>query len=465
MTPCRSVQDCQRGDRVLPLRRAIAAATTTAVCLGVAGCTTEASPSPEPSPSAAPSPSVSTDPVTVRVGVYGDRTMRAAYEKLARVYGNDHPDVIVQVEHDSTVEAATERLEQQFSVGDEPDLFVVPSEQVPRLSAEDRVQHVDQLLEARGVTFGDAYQRLGLEAFSAEQALQCMPMDVSPLVVLYNQGLVPFRRLIEPGDEPLTPETGWTWEQFTKAVRLMSRDGVNGVYVEPRLSTLMALVRSAGADIVDDPRAATTLTLSDDGARSALEEVLDVLREPRYTPSPKQLARVDAIKRFKQGRIGMIFASRSVVPSLRKADDLDFDVFPLPRLGRSRTMADVTGFCLSATSEHTEEAADFLAYASGEKGQAILAQTGAVVPAHLPTLNSLAFTQPGEQPESVLVFIDSIARAGVTPYVVAWPELVEAVQPDLERMFYDPVIDLDEMLPRLDEESARILAPESPPTE
>ena len=40
-----------------------------------------------------------TEPVTLRLGVYGDKAMREAYEKLARVYNNDHPDVTVEVEH------------------------------------------------------------------------------------------------------------------------------------------------------------------------------------------------------------------------------------------------------------------------------------------------------------------------------------------------------------------------------
>ena len=34
----------------------------------------------------------------------------------------------------------------------------------------------------------------------------------------------------------------------------MSADGVKGVYLPPRLTTLTPLLRSAGADIVDDPR-------------------------------------------------------------------------------------------------------------------------------------------------------------------------------------------------------------------
>ncbi len=452
-------------------RRVLSAAATTALsCLVVAGCTTDAAPPPAPSPSAtassaSPSESASSSgPVTLTLGVYGDRELRTGFARLADVYTSEHPEVTVELEQEDTAEAFADRLEREAAAGDAPDVFMAASDQVPRLVAEQRIQHVDGLLEERGITFGDNYQRLGLEALSADQALQCMPYDVSPLVVLYNQGLVPFQRLIEDGEDPLTPETGWTWDQFTKAVRLMSHGGVNGVYVEPRLSTLMALVRSAGADIVDDPRHATTLTLSDGGTRDALEQILDVLREPRFTPSRAKLARKDALSRFRDGQIGMILATRKVVPELRRADDLDFDVFPLPRISRTRSVADVTGLCVSATTARTDAAADFLAFATGPEGEAILAETGEVVPAHLPTLNSDAFVQPGQQPESVAVFGNAVAHAGVAPYVPGWPEVVDATSADLVRMFYAPVIDLDEMLPRLDEQSREILAPppESP---
>ena len=38
--------------------------------------------------------------------------------------------------------------------------------------------------------FGDGYTRNGLEAFSVDAALQCMPLDVSPLVVYFNPRLI-----------------------------------------------------------------------------------------------------------------------------------------------------------------------------------------------------------------------------------------------------------------------------------
>jgi multiple sugar transport system substrate-binding protein len=433
-----------------------------AACLALAGCTSDSDPTPAPSPSpsassASPTPA---EPVTLRLAVHGDTTLRDAWTKIARVYGNEHPEVTVEVEAAADAGTAMRKLREDAAAGDAPDLVAVPSEHAPALSADDLVQPVDQLLEERGVVFGDQYLRLGLEAFSSEQHLQCMPYDVSPLVVLYNRGLLPLNRLVEEDEEPLTPETGWTWEQFAKATRLMSGDGVKGVYVEPRLSTLMALVRSDGADVVDDPREATSLTFSDDGTRDALEEILDVLREPRLTPTPEQLQRQDGLSRFADEKVGMVLATRAVVPELRESG-VDFDAFPLPRLARDRTVADISGLCLSATTEHRDAAADFLAFATGAEGERILAETGAVVPAHVPTLNSLAFTQPGEQPESVMVYVDGVARATVHPYVPGWPDAVDQVRSEIDKMFYAPVLDLETLLPRIDEKSQRVLAPET----
>jgi multiple sugar transport system substrate-binding protein len=454
-------------------RRALAGVVATLTgCLLVSACTTDGgAPEASPSPSAsAPSPEESAsadpaEPVTLRLAVYGGAAVRRSFDEMATAFTAAHPQVDVVVEKFRTAEEAQQELERGIATGDAPDVFVASNEQVAGLATADQVLPVDQLLEERGIEFGDNYQRLGLEAFSAEQALQCMPYDVSPMVVFYHPGLVPFRRLIEPGEEPLTPETGWTWQQFAKAARLMSRDGVKGAYVPPELSTLMALVRSAGDDIVDDPREATTLTMADDGTRAALEEILSVVRDKRITPTEQQLARRDGFHRFTHEQVGMMLGTKAMVPKLRQVEGLDFDVFPLPRLARAETVADVSALCLSSDSAHVEAAADLIAFASQDEGARILAGSGAIVPAHLPTLNSDSFTEPGTAPSSVLVFDEAVRRSTTSPFVTAWPNLEEHMAPEIAGMFYDPLLDLDTLLPRLDMESQRIMAPVTEPTD
>jgi multiple sugar transport system substrate-binding protein len=433
------------------------------LCLATSACTTttaERPPAPEASATTA-SPS-STGPVSLRFAVYGDRLDVAAYRRIAAAYTREHPNVTVRVESAADAVTAQDRLDRGFTAGTAPDLFLADQTALPSLVAAQRVQPVDELLEERGVQFGDNYERLGLEAFSSDSALQCMPNDVSPYVVFYNKRLLVPRALALPGEEAPTAETGWRWEQFAAAARQMSRGGVKGVYLPPRLTTLAPLIRSAGEDIVDDTRVPTTLTLADEGTRSALEEILAVARDARVTFSPQQLARQDALTRFENGRLGMMIGTRALVPRLRENPALHFDVFPLPSLGRPRTLAEITGYCISKASGHVPEAADFLAFASDERAASMTAQTGAVVPANLAALHSDAFLQPGQFPENTEVFNSSIRRADPLPFTTSWPDVVSQTQPFVDRLFDAPVVDLDSLLPRIDELSAALLARPTP---
>jgi multiple sugar transport system substrate-binding protein len=422
--------------------------------------TTSSAPSPSSTPSGSDTPTGG--PVTLRFAVYGDRAVVASYRALAAAFTRQQPRVSVQVEAAPDASSARQRLDRQYTSGTEPDVFLTDSNALPTLVGRNRVQPVDGLLEDRGLEFGDTYERLGLEAFAANSALQCMPSDVSPYVVFYNRQLLVPSELVPPGEAAPTPETGWRWAQFVQAARQISRDGTKGVYLAPELTTLTPLLRSAGAGIVDDPQQPSTLTLSDGASREPIETILQVARNARLTPTPAELARQDALTRFKQGRLGMFIGTRALVPELRQRRDLRFDVYPLPILRSFATIADVSGYCISSGTRHTQEAADFLAFASRDQGAAITARSGGVVPANLATRSSEAFEQSDQFPTNALVFSTVMRRADTMPNPPGWSDVVAQTRPLLSRLFYARVVDLDTLLPRIDRLSAAMLAGPTP---
>lgn len=419
----------------------------------VAACTTgetKTGADPSPSPTSSPTPE---GPVTITLAVFGPEAMLKAYDDLAAAFTAEHPEVTVDVQRRKDVEDVMSAV----GAADPPDVFLMDNDHVARLVQDRRLQPVDRLLEARNLNFGDGFQRGGLTAFAANASLQCMPQDVSPLVVYYNQDLVDLRRLGTPDVEPPNALDGWTWETFTAAARQASRGRADGVYIEPSLESVAPFLWSAGGDIVDDVRNPTTLTLSDDGSRDALEQLLSLVRDPRITPTARELAEQDAVTRFTRGELGMIVGTRALTPRLRDADKLHFDVMPLPTVDRLRTVADVTGYCISADTEHVQTAADFVAFAVGRKGATITARPGYVVPSNLEVANSAAFAQTSEQPQSSFVFNEGVRRAQTMPFSPAWPRLSDRVRPPLHRLFYAPVIDLEAMLQRIDKMSTRVL--------
>ena len=423
----------------------------------IAGCTASDPERRAPEPTEAASSSPPVDPVTLTLAVFGPRPSLEAYDELAEAFTAANPHVSVDVLRSRNPDDVLAAVR---SGVDAPDVFLIEHERFPGIVEEELVQPVDGLLAERQVDFGDGYQRSGLTAFAAAASLQCMPHDVSPVVVYYNKDLVDLASLGTETEDPPTPLDGWTWETFDAAARQAARGPGNGVYIEPSLASLAPFVWSAGGEIVDDVQAPTTLTLSEDEPRDALEQVLALVRDPQVTPTAEELEKKSAVARFAAGELAMVLGTRALTPRLRETEGLDFDVMPLPRLSRLRTVSDMTGYCISAGTEHTEAAADLLAFAVSREGATITTRPGYIVPSNLEVANSAVFTQPAQQPESSFIFNEGVRRTQPLPFTPSWPELVDEVRPDLERMFYAPVIDLDELLTGIDEESQAILAPE-----
>jgi multiple sugar transport system substrate-binding protein len=435
--------------------------------MALVGCTKSdgggGGPSQSPdSPSSSASSSSPPAPVTLRFSVYGDPKTIQAYRNLTQAYMRDHPTVTVKLVVSSSPAAQRRLLDQDFAVGDAPDLFLANATQVPSLVARGRVQPVDQLLEERGISFGDSYERLGLEAMAANSALQCMPSDVSPELIFYNQRLLsPGLLQLVPG-QPSPARQGWTWDQFVAASRRLANRNVTPVYLAPRLTTLAPLMRSAGTDIVDDPKRPTTLTLSDSDSLDPLNRILDLARNPRLSLTGPELVKESALHRFEQGKLAMMIGTRALVPELRRHKNLVFDVFPMPSLGKSRSIAEVSGYCINHETQHVGAAADFLAFASGDRGSRIMARSGAIVPANLTARGSPAFLQVNRFPTNVNVFTRVLRRADTMPNPPAWPQVVARTQPLVNRLFYAAFPDLERTLPRIDRISSQILAQPTP---
>ena len=346
-----------------------------------------------------------------------------------------------------------------------PDVFLAPRSDLAWLLENGYTQPVDELLDERGVNFGDNYSRDALQAFSAEDRLQCMPYSVSPMVIYYNKALVNFERMRARGLEaPEEDATSWSFEQFAAAAEFASkpRRDTKGVHISASLSGLGPFIASGGGSVFDDAVDPKSLTFSSDDSQAALERTLELLRNPNVTLDEDQLAEATPLEWFERGKLGMIAGYRPLVPQLRLVQGLDFDVLPMPVLDSSATVGDVTGMCLSRKAASTSAAADFMVYELSVPAVNRVTRTGYLLPANLEVALTDAFLQPGRMPDQAVVFNNSIRSMRLAPMIDTLPELEEAVQPDLDQLVYGVgVLDLDAVTQEIDETSRTILDPES----
>ena len=459
------------------LRRSFAAVgSLLVVCSLVAGCT--GNDGPEPGPTPTPTTTAPTTPAAVklRLAVYGDEATVATYQDIANAYTAAHPEVTFELTSKGDASAAAESALGAIATGtNAPDVFLLDVDHLPDAVAADAVQPVNELLEARDIPFGDGIQRTSLTAFSANNELACMPNDVSPLVAFYNQNLVKPRRLILDDGSRVGPiDGGWTWEAFVAAAEQAATRGAargaKGTYLAPDLTSLAPLILSAGGSVVDDNREPSRLELSNGDTRDALKTLALLTRNQRLSLTPAEVVATSPLERFKEGRLGMLIGTRALVPSMREATDLHFDVAPLPRIGTAVTTSLMNGYCIAKTSEHIEQAADFIAFAVAGDGVKIAAASGRMVPSSLDALHSPEFLQEDLQPQDSAVFGDQARRSLPTPYSTHWPAAAGSATEVLTRVLYGHAIDvtseetpvLDDLLELTDESSKAIFNPPEP---
>jgi multiple sugar transport system substrate-binding protein len=430
---------------VKPRVRAIGAVTAMALLVCIAACGPDADPAPSGSPDSSASSTAGPPAATTSIEfqLRAEPAEAAVYQAVVDAYMQEHPETSIEMVPLSGDEHLT-RLTTAFASGEPPDVFLLNYREYAPFVQRGAVDPVESYLELDT----SAYFPAPLEAFSIQGALQCMPQNVSSLVVYYNRELFAAAGLT-------SPVTSWTWDDFADAARALTTDTVHGVGLDPRLRRLAPFVWSNGGEIVDDTLQPTAMTLTEPAAREALA-MLVALQDEGVSPDGDDVAAAGLDEQFMNGTLAMYLGSRSDTPQFRDRD-LDFDIAPLPVLKKPVSVLNSDAYCIAAGTNNAEEAAAFVAYATGPQGQAIAALGGPIVPSLISVAESAAFLDPTVKPASSQVFLDAVPFLRRTPVITTWTEVEDVVDGLLAQAFYD-ARSLDEVLVEIAEAASPLLA-------
>jgi multiple sugar transport system substrate-binding protein len=432
--------------------------------LVLAGCSDEPS-TPKPTPSQ--TQTRATQPTSLTFGVWGSEDQTDPFKPVVDTFNSfdEASDVTLRryASHDDLLNAVKD------GGNGAPDVFMIQRRDLAQLVSDRKVRPVDEPLVQRGMDFGDDYSRDAILALSADNHLMCMPYGISPMVIYYNTELIDFAKLAKHGKPvPNADQTSWGLEAMAVAAKQASRKGhgTRGIYVDPSISALAPFILSGGGDVYNDPTNPTSLAFSESGSQSALEQTLELLRNPHLTLSDAQLKKHTPLEWFERGKLAMVEGFRDLVPQLRQVHGLDFDVIQMPSLGAQRTVGDITGLCIRRDTADPVTAADFVFHAVSDEQVSRVVRAGYLVPANLSVANSEDFLQPNRLPHHADVFNTAARSIVVPPLVPDFSALEAAVRPTLVEMLTVPVIeDLAQLTAKIDAESVPVLtqqATESP---
>lgn len=365
------------------------------------------------------------------------RTMEAAFEK-------EHPDVDVQLIEVPEKDEHIQKLTTSFAGGNPPDVFLVNFREYSQFVARGAVEPVGPRLDDAGIDL-DNYFEQPVEAFTYDGELQCMPQNVSSLVVYYNEDLL-------EGAGLERPERGWSWDDFRSYAQAMTEpgEGVHGLGIDPNVIRMAPFVWSNGGEVVDDLESPTRFTLDEPAAREAVEFLVSLVRDDAVVPNEEEIAAQDLETRFATGKLGMILSSRRDTPFFREATNLRWDVAHLPVAGEPSGILHSDAYCIARGSENVDAVLDFIGFALGPDGQTITALGGRTVPSLMSVAESGAFLNPAEPPAHSEVFVESIPVLRRTPVIPTWPEIEDVAEEIFTKVFYEDGYTLDDGLQELE---------------
>jgi len=383
----------------------------------------------------------------IRLQVSGEPEEVAAFSAIAEAYQQTTSAVTIEVVAVAEKSDHLARLSSSFAAGNPPDVFVVNYREYAQFVTRGAIEPAGPLLDERGIDNSDYYPQ-SLDAFTYEGQLQCMPQNISSLVVYYNRTL--FDRA---GMEP--PKACWSLSDLQSNARSLTTGKTYGIGVEPSLTRLAPFIWSAGGDVVDDATAPTRLTLDTPQARGVIQTFIDMIDEGS-APDGAAYAAQGLEDRFAAGTLAMLLTSRREVPGFREVIGLDFDVAPLPVIDTPASVLHSDAYCI-ANNADTAAAADFIAFAVQSQGQTIAALSGRSVPALKQVAKSPAFLDPSRPPPSSHVFLDAIPSIRALPVWPTWGEVEDVAEEELTRAYFEGA-PLAEVLVELDERTQPILA-------
>jgi multiple sugar transport system substrate-binding protein len=396
---------------------------------------------------------------TVRFAFFGTDVEQQAYRRLIDAFQAEHPGIVVEAVGKASGDPSLATgarpqgsryqpwLETAFSDAQAPDVFLISYQRFRAFVARGLVEPLGPYLAASSVLRAEDFYPAALDAFRHEDlpddGLGGLPQNASSLAVYYNPDA------FEAFGVPL-PTDGWTWDEFAAAATRMTGDidgdgrvGFYGLVAEPTISRWAAFVWGAGGELGDDPDRPTQFALDTPNALDGLRWFASLGPAGAGAVPPEAEAReVPDLLRFCRRGAAMLIHSRRVVPTLREVADLRWDVAPLPVGAVPANVLHSDAFCLAASSTNKDAAWEFIQFAAGPAGQAVLAATGRTVPSLRAVAESGVFLKGTElgllqlPPHNGRVFLDNIPIARRLPPLAAMPAVEASFGQAFRRAFY-----------------------------
>jgi multiple sugar transport system substrate-binding protein len=272
------------------------------------------------------------------------------------------------------------------------------------------------------------------DTFAYNGGQYAFPEQWSGNFLFYNRQLFADAKVPPP---PTAWDKTWTFAEFLDAAKALTKRDDSGrvsqwgfvnTFVSYYSAGLFAL--NNGVSWSSPRRNPTHFNFDNPAFMEAVQFYADLANKHKVGPNASEVQSMSTPDLFASGKAAMALGGHWRYQTFIQAQGLDFDVTTLPvgpSLPRGRSACSnigTTGLSISASSQRKDQAWQFVKFATGPVGQAIIAESALFVPVLRSVLESDGFAKSHHRIRNLAVLTEGPSNSEGLPVTPAWEKIV-----------------------------------------
>lgn len=357
--------------------------------------------------------------------------------ELIKQFEADHPGIKVNLVNISGSREAMQKLETKMAAKDGPDVMSLHGAYYVGFADAGVLADLEEFARD-DADFGlsDFHPRL-VEMCRYQGKLFSLPRYTSIYSLFYNKALFDAEGIPYPGKG-----SSWTWDDYLKACKAITKDTNGdgkpdqwGCMIDFWGARLYPWLWSNESDLMD--KQIKRCTIDEPNAVEALQFLVGLRHKHKVCPASTSTERNEGLTSFARGNIGMYMSGPWDIQTLNEAENLDWDVAPVPEKKTRSTMLGTENYAIWSGSRHPKEAWELFKFLLSAESQTVMAEKLDKMPSRLSVLKG-AYAG-GDAGYDRSVYVEALEYAKNPPNFPEYNQVEGILQAELDRIWLGSV--------------------------
>ena len=350
-----------------------------------------------------------TEKTKIQFSLWGAKTQMDVMYKLISDFERQNPDIEVEVIH--IPQNYFQKLHLLIASNLAPDVIMINNINGRLYIENGNFEKLDKYFDNK--ISQNMFFKAAITPFTYNDNIYALPKDISNMVIFYNKAI------FDKNNIPY-PDENWTLTDLLNISKKLTTKDTFGIGFEKNSLYWLPLIYPHGGGILNQK---SEVIINELQTKNLLQFYSDLRNKYHVAPYQSEQASVTTSQLFLQNKIAMHICGMWCYGLYKKQLNLNFGTINLPK-GNFPFITDASGYAISKTSKHKNEAWKLIKFLSQKTSQEKLSDDGLILPSRTDCIKS-----------DMNAFTSNLENSVPTPICSNYQELLDTLNESLEKVF------------------------------